>query len=309
MTDKATALPSLETIGKLLAIIQPGSRPRAVLPVEGENSNYTHIVEATSAAGEPFRMVMRRYKIFGNYDRGEKARREFAALKFAHEHGIPTPKPLYLDWSGAILGSPGIVTAYIDGRPDLTPEDPAAYARALAGTLARIHGLPCAIPDGSFILDADREATWFLNSGRSREVIGAHPLGPALLEAAEKLYPELERTHKSVVHIDYWPGNILWKKGEIVGVVDWEEAAYGDPIIDVAYCRMELSISGLSGAADTLLCEYTRLTKRAAANLLFWELAACARPLFSPETWRLTQELRAENLAQFILELLRKATG
>ena len=43
-----------------------------------------------------------------------------------------------------------------------------------------------------------------------------------------------------LVHGDYWPGNILWRDGRIVAVVDWEDAAVGEPLADLANCRLEI---------------------------------------------------------------------
>jgi aminoglycoside/choline kinase family phosphotransferase len=43
-----------------------------------------------------------------------------------------------------------------------------------------------------------------------------------------------------VLHGDFWPGNTLWRDGRLVGVIDWEDAAIGDPLADVANARLEL---------------------------------------------------------------------
>ena len=78
-------------------------------------------------------------------------------------------------------------------------------------------------------------------------------------------------------HTDYWSGNILWQGDEISAVVDWEEAGYGDPAGDVAYCRMEYFLEGLPDAADTFLRVYQAQAGRQLPNLPLFELAASAR--------------------------------
>jgi len=45
----------------------------------GSFSNHTHLVEASLPDGEPIKLVVRRYQEYGDYDRGEKARREWVA--------------------------------------------------------------------------------------------------------------------------------------------------------------------------------------------------------------------------------------
>ena len=35
-----------------------------------------------------------------------------------------------------------------------------------------------------------------------------------------------------LLHGDFWPGNLLWHEGELAGVIDWEDAATGNPLED-----------------------------------------------------------------------------
>ena len=108
------------------------------------------------------------------------------------------------------------------------------------------------------------------------------------------------------MHIDYWPGNVLWDQGQITAVVDWEEAAYGDPAIDVAYCRMEMFLSGMGHVADEFLDTYETEVGGQVANLGFWELAASARPMFNPEGW-ITEPPAKEEFGPFITNARRRA--
>ena len=50
--------------------------------------------------------------------------------------------------------------------------------------------------------------------------------------------PVPERT--VLLHGDFWAGNLLWRDATIVAVIDWEEAATGDPLTDVATTRLDL---------------------------------------------------------------------
>jgi aminoglycoside phosphotransferase (APT) family kinase protein len=43
-----------------------------------------------------------------------------------------------------------------------------------------------------------------------------------------------------LLHGDLWPGNVLWRGGRIAAIVDWEDAAIGDPLRDLAVSRLEL---------------------------------------------------------------------
>jgi aminoglycoside phosphotransferase (APT) family kinase protein len=37
------------------------------------------------------------------------------------------------------------------------------------------------------------------------------------------------------IHRDFHPGNVLWRDGEVTGVVDWVNASIGSPWADVGF--------------------------------------------------------------------------
>jgi aminoglycoside phosphotransferase (APT) family kinase protein len=86
-------------------------------------------------------------------------------------------------------------------------------------------------------------------------------------------------------------------------MLDWEEAAWGDPGIDVAYARMNMLLMGLADAADAFLHTYEAESGRMVENLGFWELAAAVRPMFDPGDWRVDIAPRMILLQQFIQEV------
>ena len=278
--------PSPESLQSLLDIILPGAIFLAVHSLEGDFSNSTHLVDATMPDGSTVRIVTRRYAVFGNYDRGEKARREFKTLQLLRSHGAPVPEPLYLDDDGTALGSPGIVTRYVPGTLMMSRPYPAEWAEIRAKTLADIHAIPINVLNTPFLLDANREALWFLNSNHSiPDYVSTHPKGMAVWQAMLAYLPKfIKVAPPALVHIDYWAGNILWGKDVISAVVDWEEAAQGDSGIDVAYCELDMILSGESEAADRFLKTYEKEANKPVANLGFWELAAAVRAMWSPSS-------------------------
>jgi aminoglycoside phosphotransferase (APT) family kinase protein len=292
---------SHEVAQKLLDIIYPGSHLVAINLAPGSYCNFTHIVTAYGSSGDEFRIVVRRYQASGHYDRGQKARREFAALQCACQNGIPAPQPLYLDDTGDLLGIPGIVTPYVPGVQIESPTNVNAWARTLAEMLARIHAVPVDGTPRSLLLDANDEATWFLHSGKVPEFMQAHPDGERVWKTVKTSFPRLDPVPPSLVHVDYWPGNVLWEEDQISAVVDWEEAALGDPGIDVAYCRMDITLRGLFDAAGEFLRAYEAAAGHPVANLGFWELAAAARPMFAPQGW-VDQSPQKEHFSRFIVE-------
>jgi len=296
-----------EIVLALLERIAPGSRLVRVELLPGSFSNHTHRVEACLPGGEALKCAVRRYQIFGDYDRGQKARREFKAFELMNRSGIPSPEPLLLDDTGEILGVPGIVTRFVEGKLLLdAPEEPLEWARKLAVMLARIHGIPLDEAARGFLLDADAEASWFLNGETAPEYMQAFPGGAELWATLQKLYPARQPVPPALVHIDYWSGNILWQKGEISAVLDWEEAACGDPTIDVAYARMNMYLMGLPEAAEEFLRAYEAERGCKAENLGLWELAAAVRPMVDPADWQLDREETRERFVEFIEEARRR---
>ena len=77
----------------------------------------------------------------------------------------------------------------------------------------------------------------------------------------------------------------MWRGDEISAVVDWEEAGYGHPAADVAYCRMGYFIEGVPEAAETFLRAYEAAAGWTLTDLPLFELAASARPMTDPTDW------------------------
>ena len=245
----------------------------------------------------------------------ERAAADFHGLRIARKHGIPAPEPLYLDRTGDLLGIPGIVTGFIEGEQVSSPEDVKAWAVDIARMLLRVHDARPSVEDRSHIYDGREMGLYFL-SGHWPETMAGHPLTAPIFEAVLELRAGLSRVHPVFLHMDYWPGNILWCRGRISGLVDWDAASYGDPALDVGYFRMNMYLRGIKEAADIFL-DYYEAEFGLVENLGFWELACAARPLPAPARWLLefyeTEDVsaivnRAEaDFREFVASAIRRA--
>lgn len=292
-------LPTKASVGALLEEIEPASTCSAIRSIGAEFANGSFLVEATTRGGTPLCLVIKRY-VDHDIDAATKARLEYRTLTMLQAHGVPAPPPLYLDESGMLFGAPALVTRYMSGKSMLSSPDALHCARALARTLAQIHSVPCASDSRRFLHDGNTLALWFLNPGDMPDYIRDHPDGLAVWQAVHERLPQFEPDQPVLVHMDYWMGNMLWDQGQIVAVFDWEEASYGDPAIDLAYCRMDMYLSKMGkAAADELLAVYEAEMGRRVANLAFWELAAVPRPLHDPDWLAVVRE----ELAQFVANI------
>jgi aminoglycoside phosphotransferase (APT) family kinase protein len=305
-----------EVYPHIISQLADGATFKAARPLPGSFSNETTLLTYETAVGSQ-QAVVRRYAVFGDYDRGEKAEREFKTLALCQQHNIPAPTPLLLDKSGDLLGSPGIVTSFVPGQQIIRPTDEAAWVAELAQTLARIHDIPLTAAEMSFLLDGNKEVTWFLNGSKVTEAMAGHPDGTAVWHAVHNLLPAIQPVPPALMHVDYWLGNILWHDELITAVLDWEEASFGDPGYDVAYLRLELAMLGSETLADAFLAAYMQASGRPLPNLAFWELAAAARFMPDPEglivEWQTLQagvyEVTAvqQNFRRFLASALNRA--
>ena len=108
-----------------------------------------------------------------------------------------------------------------------------------------------------------------------------------------------------LLHGDFWPGNILWRDGQIVGVIDWEDAALGDPLADIANSRLELLWAFGVEAMQRFTDHYQSLAGIDFANLPYWELYAALRRISQIAEWGLdeiTEKTMRERLGWFIAQ-------
>lgn len=57
-----------------------------------------------------------------------------------------------------------------------------------------------------------------------------------------------------LIHRDFHPGNVLWRRGKVSGVVDWQAACTGPAVADVAHCRVNLLTFGIGAAERFTTC-------------------------------------------------------
>jgi aminoglycoside phosphotransferase (APT) family kinase protein len=228
----------LTPLERLGPAITPGSKLLRTWPLAGGVSAHVTAIELRNADGSMERFVVRRH---GARDRArdpEIAAHEFRLLEIVRAADVRAPAPRFLDEGGELFGTPCIVLEYVDGAPDNAPEDE-RFVDELASELAAIHHVK--IDELSFL--------------RRLEEVDA----PVLL------------------HGDFWPGNALWRDGRLVAIVDWEDAALGDPLADVANARLELLWARGADAMNTFTQRYATLTGVDLAHLPHWDLWADRR--------------------------------
>ena len=288
MSPRSSHLPSAASTAALLDELGFDYSEFSIHSLDGSYNNFTHLLTVSSEAGSTRKIIMRRYNPEKCGEGHDKHSCEFRALQLLQAHGVPAPPPLLLDKDGSILGLPGIVTEFVDGsqiQPLITAPRWGAMAATTARMLARIHQTPFTEADKRVLMDDDVEVAWFIMRGEIPDWMRADPDGEMVWKLVNEHWGRRVPTEARFAHTDYCSGNILWQGDEISAVVDWEEAGYGDPAVDVAYCRMEYFLEGLPEAADVFLQVYQQETGWSLDNLPLMELAASARVMTDPEGW------------------------
>ncbi|MBI1886065.1 MAG: aminoglycoside phosphotransferase family protein [Chloroflexi bacterium] len=157
-------------------------------------------------------------RVFRHAEATASVQREQAAMEAAAAGGIPVPA---IEAAGTWRDLPVMVLSWCPGQPLLA------------------------------VLQRRPWLLWRLGSacGRLQAHIHTVPAPPSLVEGApdywlrgvRSLYPDVDEllgrlgiSTASLVHFDYHPLNILTDGETITGVVDWTNAAAGDPRADVA---------------------------------------------------------------------------
>jgi aminoglycoside phosphotransferase (APT) family kinase protein len=200
-----------------------------------------------------------------------------------HAAGLPVPAPYYLDQSCEIFPIPYIVIEYIEGEsiftldavPDLIPQ--------LAAQLARIHELDGSRQDFSFL---PQQAKIYADKLRTRPARLDDSLDEGhIRDVLEAAGPLPQRNKSVLLHGDFWPGNILWRDGRLVGIIDWEDARFGDPISDLANGRLETLWAFGRDAMQRFTQCYLATAGIDATLLPYWDLYAALKPALRLAEW------------------------
>ena len=109
-----------------------------------------------------------------------------------------------------------------------------------------------------------------------------------------------------LLHGDYWPENILWHNGAISAVLDWEDAAVGDPLSDVACCALELRYRFGKVRTQEFLHAYAQYRPVDNNRLALWQVYVAAAAQQFMSNWGLDPDIEAY-MRQQALASIREA--
>jgi len=207
----------------------------------------------------PRRVVVKLYP-----DGDGTASSEWSRLEFAQRVTAPVPGPIAADLESVWFGRPALVMSWLPGRPDVTPKDTDSWVAALAQTLTQIHET---VVDGAagVLTPPALVETWHPEAGED------HPLAAAAVSTVTARLSSLSSEHV-VAHGDFHPGNVLWQRGRISGVVDWSAARLDARWSELAYCRADLGLLLGPDVADRLADAYSDIVGVTSDDLAVYDV-------------------------------------
>jgi aminoglycoside phosphotransferase len=183
---------------------------------------------------------------------------EYRALQFLSATGLPVP----MVYSFHIQGNTRwLLMDYIDGmslrhfllgKPNRTDRQQVIAHYGLC--LKQIHEMQC--PDDL------RNNNWL----DTMLMKAQHNLANYAVEGTEELLVELKNDRPkpirhTLIHGDYHTNNVLVNNNQVIGIIDWPRASFGDPRFDIALAiRPKKDVFDHEGDKELFLESYGRLS-------------------------------------------------
>ena len=242
--------------------------------LEGGVSSEVFLITVESKKGEE-KIVLRTE---GGPPAENSIKTEYLLLEKLHQTKVPCAKPIHLDHSKEILDKDFMLMTYLEGTIEIPKIKNFGFLNKMVGILKNIHNVDTKIlPTLPCRFDPTYDLFEFLPNARINKE----------LKAILKGYDTSYSGKPVLLHGDFWPGNILWTKDEISGVLDWEYAAIGDPVSDLAVASLELKYDYGKRGVDRFLDLYSKNFSIDQSRFSLWLIYVSASTLFFIDEWNL----------------------
>lgn len=271
---------------------RPDLRLEEVKPLQGGSIQENWRVRCR--LGEETRAFVLRKDAPATIRSSHPRREEFALMAVAHRAGVKVPEPVGFCADPGVIGAPFALMGLVEGvglGPRIVKDsalggDRARLAEALGEELARIHAIRPPSDDLAFLGTPDPDPAR-AEVARLRDTLDAlGAVRPSLewgLRWAETHAPSCPTP--TLTHRDFRTGNYMVDAHGLVAVLDWEFAAWGDPMADLGwfcaacwrFTRPDLEAGGIAARAD-LYRGYERAGGRVDDPAVrYWEVVAHLR--------------------------------
>lgn len=171
--------------------------------------------------------------------------REFRVMSALQGSNVPVPAVYLYSEDLSVVGSPFYLMEYLDGRvmvdqslPGMQSAERSAIYAEMNRVMAALHridvqaaGLADYSPVGNYLA---RQIAGWTRQSRATGALESSAM-QALMSWLPRNIPAVEETR--LVHGDFRLDNLVFHPSEsrVIGVLDWELSALGDPLVDFAY--------------------------------------------------------------------------
>lgn len=210
--------------------------------ISGGFSKYTVSISLANTKSLPAQIILRGDA--GNTFGGASVVDEYRLIKPLYENNVCVPKPLVLEASGKVFGSPFLLMEKKPGAPcghmfNLPGTNP-SLCHDIAEKLANIHRVPLAAVgdqiEGAHGRSSDKARAWVREAAANWKPLNM----PSVIY--ETAFDWLDRNAdlcdlvpRTLVHADYGLNNLLIDNNRVSSVLDWEFAHIGNPAYDLGY--------------------------------------------------------------------------
>jgi aminoglycoside phosphotransferase (APT) family kinase protein len=254
------APPPAAALAWVAEVFATGSRVLDVRRLTGGISSSMHVVRLVTAGGGRARVVLRRWIGASSAEGAERVDREAGVLAQLGATSLPAPSLLAADPSGAACDAPALVMSWRPGRLHLTPHDPAPWLDQMARLLVEVHHSQLAAPP--FEPDLEPEALE-VPAWTSRPILWR--------DAIARVRESPPASEGCFVHGDCQQFNVLWRGERLASVVDWTSSAIGPAAVDVAHCRLNLTLLYSPERAEQFRSRYESIAGTSVDP--WWDLA------------------------------------
>lgn len=235
---------------------QVGRRVVDQQPLEGGRAAAVHRLRLD--AGDD--LVLQRFVLEWVLEEPWTPANEALVFELLADTAVPAPRLVAVDPDGRSTGTPTVLMSALPGAVVWDPPDLDPWLDGLIESMITIHQVePSAkLRDWEPYAPEDVPPAWTNHRWAWERAVAAY----------EDERPASDRVF---LHRDFHPGNVLWQRGRISGIVDWGSSCAGPPEEDVAHCRVNLAIHHGQAVADEFLTRWLRATGRTEYHP-YWDL-------------------------------------
>lgn len=300
---------SKKTLKWVIHSVDSGVKVRSIKRLKGSTSSVLHHI--TLQVGQTVKEVVVRQIDNRQWleEEPDLAVHEAGSLGLASKVDVPAPEIIAYDAHGNECGVPTVLMTMLEGAVELIPNNRIEWVDGLAEALVKVHAVNA----------TDFPWTYFTYNDIPQLEI---PTWSSVPEAWEKVIGIVRGPRPKVdecfIHRDYHPANVLWKDGEVSGLVDWVNACRGPAGIDIGHCRLNLALLYDVATADEFLTAYQKHAGELFIYDPYWDLLSLIDVLFgSPEVYSgwaafgvtgLTDQMMEERMDAYAVSLLKRVS-